>query len=307
LLGWFAVEMGFIGAMVAEGVQSAVGTDIGRAPGIVAASLLICAVSVVGISLISRAPLLFLPLLTALLLAVMFLTFQASGGGQAAVQIADKSLGTGVSAIVGAYIVGCLIMPDYSRFVRTSKAAVGATIIALGPVFGLVLGTYALAGLVTQNGQPSAILAALGLPAIVGLLLPVGLMQNGIMCLYSSSLATSTLLKSVSFRPIAIITMLVGMVMALAGADGFFVNFLVILGIIFPPAAALLIDAGLFRQSEQENIAWQWPSLAVWCFGIACGCGSAWFGLGVTGFPAFDGFLGAAAGAAASHMIRFGK
>ena len=303
LLGWFAVEMGFIGAMVGDGLKSVVGLDVGRSPGIIVASLLICAISVFGIALISRAPLLFLPLLAALLLTVIFLTFQSSGVSSFQ-PFADKSIGSGVSSIVGAYIVGCLIMPDYSRFVRTSRAAIGATIIALGPVYGLVLGTYAVAGLVTQSSQPSAILLALGLPAIIGLLLPIGLMQNGIMCLYSSSLATSTFLKSTSFKTIAIATMLVGMGMALAGADSFFVNFLVILGIIFPPAAALLIDAGLFRQLLPEAKAWQWSSLAVWCFGIACGCASEWLGVGMTGFSAFDGCLGAAAGAAVLHMTR---
>lgn len=200
--------------------------------------------------------------------------------------------------------VGCLIIPDFSRLVRTPRAAIGTTIIALGPVYALVLGTYAVVGLVTQSSQSSAILLALGLLAIIGPLLQMGLMQNGIMCLYPSSLAASAFMKSASFKFIAIATMLVGMGMALAGVDSFFVNFLVILGIIFPPAAALLIDVGLFRQPLPEAKTWQWPSLAVWCFGSACGCASEWLGIGMTGFSAFDGFLGAAVGAAVLHMTR---
>lgn len=303
LLGWFSVEMGFVGGMVADGIKNVFGAAIGREPGIIAASILICAICNFGIGLVSRAPLLFLPLLAALLLVVLLLAAPALGQALA-VPPNVKSIGTGISAIVGAYIVGCLIMPDYSRFVRTSRAAVGAIIVALGPIYGLVLGTYALASLATHASQPSAILLGLGLPAVVGLLLPIGLMQNGIMCLYSSALATSTLVKSFSFRSIAVALMVVGMGLALAGAESFFVRFLVILGILFPPAAAMLIYAGWSsnRRPDAAGKKWKWPELAIWCLGIACGASSEWLGRGLTGFSAFDGFITAAIGATVLHI-----
>ena len=305
LLGWLAVELGFIGALMADGAQSVFGLDIGRVPGIVLASLLICAVSVSGIAWIGRAPILFLPLLALLLLAVIGLTFPIPAG-HAVLPGPAKSIGTGISAIVGGYIVGYLIMPDYSRFVRTSRAAVGATFLALGLVYSLVLGAYAAAALATRHDEVNAILLALGLPAFVGLILPVGLLQNGIMCLYSSALAVSTLVRSASFGMIAAAIMLAAMAMALAGADSFFVGFLVILGLVFPPALALLIDAGLARPAlaEGASASWNIPNLAIWCFGIVCGAGSEWLDLGLTGFSAFDGFIGAAAGVATLHFVR---
>ena len=310
LLGWLAVELGFIGALTADGARVVFGVDIGRGPGIVMASLLICAVSVSGIAWIGRAPILFLPLLALLLLAVIILTIDIPADYATLPapekSIGAKSIGTGISAIVGGYIVGCLIMPDYSRFVRTSRAAVGATFLALGLVYGLVLGAYAAAALATRHGEVSAILLALGLPAFVGLILPVGLLQNGIMCLYSSALAVSTVVRSAPFGIIAAAIILAGAAMALAGADGFFVRFLVILGLVFPPALVLLINAGLARPAPVGGApaSWNIPNLTIWCFGIACGAGSEWLDLGLTGFSAFDGFLGAAAGVVALHFAR---
>lgn len=305
LLGWFAVEMGFIGAMVSESTKAVIGIELGRAPGIVIASISICAVAVAGITYIGRAPLLFLPLLGALMLAVIVLTIDAMPTAPASM-VAGKSVGTGISAIVGAYIVGCLIMPDYSRFVRSAKSAVGATTAALGPIYALMLGTYASAGMVTAAAQPSAILLALGIPGFIGLLLPIGLLQNGIMCLYSSALAASTFLKDASFRSIAVATMILGMSLALAGADAYFIDFLVVLGVIFPPAIVLLIGSGLRRRPTGYSSTAEWDGLglAIWVAGILCGASSEWFGIGITGFSAFDGFIGSAVGAVAVHFAR---
>lgn len=304
LLGWFAVEMGFIGAMIADSTRIVFGETVGRTPGIIVASIFICAVCIAGIGVISRVPLLFLPFLAVLLMSVLFLTAQR-GGVDWDASVTDRSLGTGVSAIVGAYIVGCLITPDYSRFIKSSQSAALATVIALGPIYALVLGTYGLSGIVTSSSQPSAILTDLGLPSIIALILPIGLMQNGIMCLYSSSLATATLFKSLPFKVVVVILTSMGVLLALLGADSFFVNFLVILGILFPPALALLIHAGLIAKSDGAVMpSWKWPQLALWCFGIVCGAASQWLGFGLTGFSAFDGFLGAALGAVILHFFR---
>ena len=305
LLGWFSVEMGFVGDMVSEGVKNVFDVAIGRGPGIVTASFLICGICVFGIGLVSRAPMLFLPFLGVLLLVVLSMTLRAPNGPLPQA-VPFKSIGPGVSAIVGAYVIGCLIMPDYTRFIRTSRAAVGATVFALGPVYGVVLGTYALAGLATHHSQPTSIFLGLGLPAVIGLILPIGLMQNGIMCLYSSVLATSTLVRAGSFSLLAIVSMIAGLGLALAGADSFFVNFLVILGIIFPPAVALLIYAGLFAApvKQPRSQEWKLAEIAVWSGGIACGVASEWGGLGATGFSAFDGFLGAGVGIAGLHLAR---
>ena len=305
LLGWFSVEMGFVGTMAAAGVENVFGVAIGREPGIVVASLLICIVCIFGIAMVTRVPLLFLPFLGALLLVVLFLALRMPIP-PAVFPLEGKSIGTGISAIVGGYVVGCLIMPDYTRFIRTSRAAVAATMLSAGGVYALVLSAYALAGLATQGVEPSNILLGLGLPAAIGLVLPIGLMQNGIMCLYSSALATSTLVRAFSFKVIAIVLMLVGMGLALAGIESFFVKFLVILGVVFPPAAALLIYTGLFARLrvDADLGEWEWAEIAVWCFGILCGAASEYIGLGLTGFSAFDGFLGAAAAMAALDLFR---
>ena len=302
LLGWFSVEIGFVGSMLDAGLRNVFDLRVGPSPGIIAASLLICAISAFGIGPVLRAPMILLPILATLLLCVLYLATRNIGFSPPIVANAAP-MGSGVSAIVGAYIVGCLIVPDYTRFVRTSRAAIAATTFALGPIYGLVLITYALASTATGHGQPEAILLALGLPPIIGLLLPIGLIQNGVMCLYSSSLATSTVVPKVSPRLILVSLAGTGTVLALAGASAFFVPFLLILGVVFPPAVAVLIYVGSFAvtDAQAKDAAFRWSELCVWAIGVVAGVISEKFGIGVTGLSAFDGFLVAVAGAVAVY------
>ncbi len=61
LLGWFAVEMGFIGELVQSSSKAAFDLAAPQWIGVVVASLLICIASIRGIEFISKAPLFFSP------------------------------------------------------------------------------------------------------------------------------------------------------------------------------------------------------------------------------------------------------
>lgn len=301
LLGWLSVELGFIGQLLKSGAESGFGVSISSLPGIVVAGALILAITIFGIGVISRTPILFLPLLGLLLIWVGFHALRLPL--PEVIRPTEVPIGTGVSAIVGGYIVGCLIMPDYSRFVRSASAAVGATSIALGIVYALVLATYALGGIVVESQDPAKILIALGIPAALTLILPIGLMQNGVMCLYSSSLAIATVFRRLTFSVVAIALMVVGLSLAVAGVENFFVQFLVTLGIVFPPATAVLIHSALSRDAA-ASVAWNWSALAVWGAASLCSWAVQETGFGLTAISALDGFIVALALAFTSSLFR---
>lgn len=301
LLGWLSVELGFIGQLVKSGAENGFGLPFAAWPGILIASGCILAITIYGISVIGKTPVLFLPLLGLLLCWVAFHAVQADHGQVP--MISGSSLGTGVSAIVGGYIVGCLIMPDYSRFVRSVVPAVGATWFALGLVYSLVLLTYAYGGNVVGSQDPAKILIALGVAPALTLILPIGLMQNGLMCLYSSTLAISTILRRVPFGWCAVALMAIGLSLALAGVEGFFVQFLVTLGIVFPPATALMIHSALLEREANQR-EWNWPHLLVWALASATGWIVQTTGTGLTSISALDGFIVAFALVFATRLIR---
>jgi cytosine permease len=154
--------------------------------------------------------------------------------------------------VIGGFGLGVVILPDYSRFIARTDHAVAAVGLALGPIWAVILGAYAAAGLVTQSDDPTTMLLALGLPAIVTLFLPIGLLQNSIMCLYSSALATSTCLRGVKFAIVVTVTAAIGMILAIGGVQSVFVGFLVLTSAIFPPAAATLACEALFRPADEQ-------------------------------------------------------
>lgn len=301
LLGWLSVELGFIGQLVKSGAENGFQVAFAAWPGILIASACILAITIYGISVIGKTPVVFLPLLGFLLCWVAYHALHADHH-EFAVATAS-SLGTGVSAIVGGYIVGCLIMPDYSRFVRSVAPAVGATWFALGLVYSLVLLTYAYGGNVVGSQDPAKILIALGVAPVLTLILPIGLMQNGVMCLYSSTLAISTIFRRVSFAWCAVALMAIGLSLALAGVEGFFVQFLVTLGIVFPPATALMIHSALVERSADER-DWHWPHLVVWALASAASWIVQTTGTGLTSISALDGFIVAFALVFATRLIR---
>jgi hypothetical protein len=69
---------------------------------------------------------------------------------------------------------------------------------------------------------------------------------------------------------------------------------------------ALLIYAALFDKPRvaSQSKAWKWGEIVVWGFGMWGGVSTEWFSLGVTGLPAFDGFLFAAIGMTILHVAR---
>lgn len=299
LLGWFAVEMGFIGELAVGGIRRAFGAAPPLALGIVGATLAIGAIAIFGFSVIARVPLIFVPLLALLLVFVALMALPRLESVDTAADAA-MPLGRGISAIIGSFVIGCIILPDYSRFIRRPRDVMIAAGVALGPVWAIVIGCYAAAGLVARSGDPAEVLIMLGMPALLTILLPLGLAQNGIMTLYSSALVTSTWVRQVSFTRIVIVTAIIGGLIALAGVQNAFVSYLVLLGLVFPPAAAILIQQAIFGRMTAADVRWR--NLAIWCAASAVATFSE-YGVGITGTSALDGFIVAFLLAAAASRL----
>jgi len=162
--------------------------------------------------------------------------------------------------------------------------------ISLGPIWMVIIGGYAAAGLVAQSNDAAEVLILLGMPAALTILLPLGLTQNGIATLYSSALVNATWLRRIPFTWIVIATAAISALLALAGAQNAFVTYLVLLGLVFPPAAAILVQEALFGSAKPTNI--RWHTLVIWLLGSAVATLSEYH-TGLTNISALDGFIAA--------------
>jgi cytosine permease len=86
LLGWFAVEMGFIGQLLSNSFRLALGLNMPIIAGIIGGSVAIGVITIFGISVIARGPMIFVP---------FFRSLSASSGGRRShTSLRPKSMGS---------------------------------------------------------------------------------------------------------------------------------------------------------------------------------------------------------------------
>jgi cytosine permease len=250
-------------------------------------------------------PLTFLLLIVAVVRTMPRFASVSLGSGSGAITI-----GAAISAIVGTYIVGIIIQPDYGRFVRRPRNAALAAFLALAVTFPLILGLSAVPSLALEKPDLIAALIVLGigLPAVALLLL--GAWIDASACLYSGSLALAKLFPR--FRLVYIVAGagVVGTLLALLHAERHFMPFLQLLGVALPPVAAVQGVTALWPKGELAGSArpGQDPrvrlaSLAAWAIGIAMGLAADRAGLSLTGIASLDSIVGAGATAIVARVL----
>jgi cytosine permease len=217
------------------------------------------------------------------------------------------TFGAGVSAVVGSYIVGIIIQPDYGRFVRSPARAAFAAFAALGIAFPLILCLSAMPSVALGKSNLIAALIALGvgLPALALLLMAAWI--DASMCLYSGSLALAKLMPRLRFGNIIVGGGVVGVLFALGHMEQHFMPFLQLLGVMLPPVAAVQCVTALWPENAVRRARPAQPirigALAAWAIGIAMGIASERAGISVTGIAAIDSIIGAGLAAIAFRLL----
>lgn len=299
LIGWFGVIVSVLGATAGTTMQRIFGIAVPSAAISIPLSALITFVVLKGVTGLERLGQVIVPLTAVLLAIAVFMT--AGKLDTAALGHGSGALGFGaaVSAIVGSYIVGITIQPDYGRFVRRPLGAGMACFLALGVAYPLVLFMSAIPS--TALGQPDLVAAlialGIGLPAL-GLLL-MGAWMDSSACLYSGSLSLANLFPRWPLQRIVIGVGVFGAVLALLHVEEHFMPFLELLSIALPPVAAVQCSEAIRPThrvlSAAANPAFRWPAIVAWIAGTALGLASAHAGISVTGIATLDSIVGALA------------
>lgn len=151
----------------------------------------------------------------------------------------------GTAVVAGGLIVGAIITSDMTRFNRTPADVVKQTVV--GVTLGeLVIG---LSGVLLAHAARTGDIVAIVTSSVgfVGLIIVItGTLKINDWNLYSSTLGLvnfiSTLLgKNLSRTVTTIVLGVIGSVLAAAGILGRFTDFLIILGVAFPPIAGIMV------------------------------------------------------------------
>ena len=276
LLGWFGVNINLFADAVSRLALEVWGLQIPTLALAIFASICMTVTTIVGFKAINILATLLVPILAfvTFLLAKLALDTQSFTEILAVERTATITTGQGISAIVGAIIIGAIILPDITRFVGHWSGAIYTAVIAYLVVQLAVMGAAALAGSVSGKTDILDIMLDLNL-GIGAFLIVIGSswVLNSLN-LYSAILGTKATFPKLNSTWLAIGLGAMGVIAALMNLLDNFIPFLIFLSDIFiPVAGVIIIDALLIRRSDYHidtlanNRNFNWAGLFAWAIG----------------------------------------
>ncbi len=299
LFGWFTVTARFFGHSIHQGVMGTLGVDLGRTVPVILGCVLVAATVIFGFRAIEKLTLWTVPLLLAIIGWLIFIALSGSDAGPASpAKPQSMNVGQGITAVVGGFIVGAIILPDFCRFARNLRHGLLVAITLFGIAYPLVLGSLAVVAI--ESGEKNFILLLTGMGhgalALVVLVLATWTTNAG--NLYSNALVLKTLLERVPQWKLVMAAGGLGALIALTDLPEHLIGFLVILGISIPPIAGIYVaDALIFRRDQPDVNLIQNLSpptsqiLLVWLLGSTLGFATNAGWMTLTKIPAFDAML----------------
>lgn len=297
LIGWYGVISNFVGMASQSILRDSFGIDVPAYWMVLLASTLMILVTLRGFQGIDRLALWLVPVMAGF---VVFAAYKSTlySGVAGPMGAGAFSVKTAISAVIGTYIAGVIIQPDYSRFAGNTRHATWAIFIALGVIYPAILFLSAVPSIMVGDTDLLRVLGVLGLALPAFLLLLLGAWSSNVLCLYSSGLSIATVSTRLSLTHIILAIGIVGTAIALLPAQAYLVSFLVALGVIIPPIGAIyVLDAWLLRRFDFDEAQlvgarrYQWPALLAWAGGCSFGF-AAHFGYGtLSGVASFDALI----------------
>ena len=301
LIGWFGVTSALFGRAANLMGRSVFGVDWPVELYMVLGGGLIVAVTVTGFKGIDKLALALVPVMLAFMMMAAWLSLpqldqwiEPTGG-------APMTLTTAISAIVGSYIAGVTIQPDYARFARSRRAALGSAFVALAISFPILLFCTAIPSIAYSEPDLLKVMIALGIGIPAFLLLILAAWSSNVLSVYSGALALATVFRRLDLRVLIVGVGTLGTLLALAGAGDYLIEYLVLLGITIPPISSIyLVDTLLFRKRFDDVELSKRPrlslkALASWVTAVGAGA-SSHFGLfTLTSVAALDSIVVAGA------------
>ena len=261
LLGWFGININ----LFAEAVSGLSTTLFGSSPSNLVLSLVAAAcmtgVTFAGFRAINLLATLMVPVLAivTVILAYNALNMAPLPELMAAEKEAPLTVGAGISAIVGAIIIGAIILPDITRFVKSWRGALGVTFVSYMVVQLVVMAAASLAAGATGSADIIEIMLQFGLGLGAFVIVIAGSWVLNALNLYSTVLSIKATFPKLSQSLLIIGLGVFGAGAALLNLLDMFVVFLIYLSIIFIPVAGIVISdyvfvrRGDYRIEQLEN------------------------------------------------------
>ena len=286
LLGWFGINLNLFGLAIAGLSDELFGIIPPELLVTIMASLLITVTTIIGFRAINLVSTLMIPVLAFVAIALL-VTATSQAAPVVAASQGEMSLGDGISAIVGSIVIGSIIMPDITRFLRSSGGAFltsGTSYMIAQP---FVMWVAASAAMVLGTQDIISIMLTLGLGLGAFIIIIAGSWVLNALNLYSAVLGVTASFPRLSARTVTVVLGVIGVTAGLMNILDSFVTFLFYLSVVFIPVAGVIIVDHFVARPEvyQVNAVEDNQPLNRW--GLL-----TWFMGAAIALAASEGFIG---------------
>ena len=210
----------------------------------------------------------------------------------------EISFGDGVSSVVGAVIVGAVILPDITRFILHWRGAVYLVIFSYFLVNLTVMGAGGIAAAALEQDDLLSIMITLGIGWAAFAVVILGSWVLNSLNLYSTMLSVESTLLGLNYRVLILVSGSLGTLAAFADILDFFLSFVFYLSIVFVPVAGVIaVDYLILRREayREQRLELERPARAAAIASWACGASAALAGslgwLTLSGIAVVDAML----------------
>lgn len=302
-LGWWGVQLEIMSDVLNTLLQKDYDIHLGKEVITIIFGLLMITTTIIGAQAIGKLSIIAVPLMFILLLIPLFLI----DGGPSLNKLIEHTietpatLGLMVAGMMGGWMSGVVVMPDFGRFTKDFKTAFIGSLVACIVGMTILMGLSAFLSIWLDT--PNFILAypamGLGVMAIIVIILATWTSNDN--NLYAAVLPVATATKKIS-RPLLSLSFgLLGIVLCVFGVFSQFISWLVLNGILMSPIAACVIAYFFLARKE---LSWETPEanfriapLIAWGIGSCVGyltSPKAVYGLelfSLTTAPPLDSFI----------------
>ncbi len=256
LLGWFGVNIDLFGGAVIR----LLGDEFGIAAPVwvveTAAGIVMTVTTIYGFRAINTLSMVLVPVL--MVVTAMLIT-QALGVRPVAETLAmadaaELDFGQAMSAVVGAVIIGAIILPDITRFIREWQGGIYTAVLSYVVIGSIVQGAGGLAAIAFGNDDLLEVMFMIGLGWAAFAIVIAGSWVLNSLNLYSSTLSIEATLPGLESRLLVVVLGALGTVAAFFNILDAFLEFLGYLAVVFVPVAGVVgVDYVLIRRSAYHE------------------------------------------------------
>ena len=276
LIGWFGVNIDLFSGAVTRLAADLWGMDLPAWPIEIAAGVLMTTTTVFGFRAINILASALSPVLAVVTLLLLMGSFEnhTPAAMLAIEKAATLTVSDGVSAVVGGIIIGAIILPDITRFVRHWTGAIQVAFWAYMVVELVVFAAAGIAGAASGKTEILDVLLHFGLGIGAFIIVIAGSWVLNSLNLYSTVLSVEATFPKAKGTLVTIGLGALGVGAAFLNILDSFLVFLGVLAVIFVPVAGVIVTDYLFVRRDvysadtlNANQALSMPAFISWAAG----------------------------------------